>query len=120
MNPDRYQELAHVTEVKDYSDALHRMTLEYIRLEHAAKGLATEAGEFHDALKKHLFYGRPLDKENLKEELGDLMWYVALAANALGVPLSSILEANVAKLQRRYPQGFTEAAAIERADKAKG
>lgn len=79
-----------------------------IRLLHAGMGMATEAGEFIDALKKHLFYGKPLDRVNLAEEVGDLLWYCALALDELGVDFDSVLETNIKKLSARYPEKFTE------------
>lgn len=85
-----------------------------IRLDHAAKGLVTEAGEFNDALKKHVFYNRPLDRVNLVEELGDVLWYVAIACDVLGVSLEDVCNANLRKLKARYPEKFTEDRAATR------
>jgi len=84
------------------------------RLIHAAMGLATEAGEFLDPLKKALFYGKPVDKVNLTEELGDIMWYIAIACDALGVELGDVMQRNITKLATRYPDKFTTDAAINR------
>ncbi len=111
-----YAAAASVTAAGDYDAITWRMVenTRAIDLQHAALGLTSEAGEFADALKKHLFYGQPLDFVNLVEELGDVCWYVALAAAALDVPLGEVLARNVAKLRARYPGGFTEAAATTR------
>ncbi|MGN1021594.1 MAG: MazG nucleotide pyrophosphohydrolase domain-containing protein [Aristaeellaceae bacterium] len=76
-------------------------------LVNAAMGLCGESGEVVDLVKKHLFQGHPLDREKLIKELGDVAWYLAEAATALDVPLSEILQGNLDKLHRRYPQGFT-------------
>ncbi len=84
------------------------------RLLHAAMGLTTEAGEFLDALKKHLFYGKPLDLVNLREEIGDIMWYLAIACDALGTDFETEQERNIAKLRKRYPEKFDAEQAIER------
>lgn len=84
------------------------------RFLHAAMGLSTEAGEFLDALKKHLFYGKELDLVNLKEEIGDLMWYLAIACDALGTDFETEQARNIAKLKARYPEKFTSDKAIER------
>lgn len=78
------------------------------RLLHAGIGLATESGEFLDALKKHIFYGKPLDRTNLKEEIGDLMWYCAIALDELDSTFGEVQETNIAKLKARYPDKFTE------------
>ena len=89
-----------------------------LRLLHAGMGIATEAGEFVDPLKKHIFYGKDLDVENLKEEMGDLLWYIGIACDTLGVTVQELMEANIAKLRKRYPEQFTEADALERKDKS--
>ena len=77
-------------------------------------GLNGEAGECIDILKKHLFQEHKLDKEHLAEELGDVMWYVAVSAEALGYKLSDIVKMNVVKLINRYPDGFDPERSIHR------
>jgi NTP pyrophosphatase (non-canonical NTP hydrolase) len=77
------------------------------RLLNAALGLCGEAGEFADTLKKAEFHGHELDTAALQKELGDVLWYAALACNALGVQLGDVMEANIAKLRQRYPEGFS-------------
>ena len=81
---------------------------------HAAMGISTEANEILDAVKKTLFYGKPLDKVNLKEEMGDCFWYLALLANELGVSFEEVMETNIAKLKARYPDKYTDELAINR------
>lgn len=71
----------------------------------AALGLAGEAGEFNDMLKKHVFHGKDLDMEHLKKELGDVCWYIALACEAFGWDLDEILQKNIDKLSARYHGG---------------
>lgn len=88
-----------------------------IDLDHAVTGLVTEVGEIADALKKHVFYGKELDTLNLKEEAGDLFWYLALYCNALGLSMEEVMQENIDKLQKRYPEKFTEQDAVERKDK---
>ncbi len=75
-------------------------------LQNAALGLAGEAGEFADAIKKVSFQGHTLDQAHLAQEVGDILWYCALAASALGMDLDDIAMKNVQKLQKRYPDGF--------------
>jgi len=75
-------------------------------LQNAALGLAGEAGEFADAIKKVSFQGHALDKTHLAQEVGDILWYCSLAASALGMDLDDIAVHNVQKLQKRYPDGF--------------
>lgn len=87
-------------------------------LMHAALGLAGEAGEFADAIKKHLVYGRDLDRENAIEELGDVLWFVALGCTALGVSMSDVAQSNIDKLRKRYPEKYEDELAYKRLDKA--
>lgn len=72
----------------------------------AAMGLAGEAGEAVDLLKKHLFHGHALDRDKLVKELGDVLWYAAVLSEMAGAKLSEVAAANVVKLRKRYPDGF--------------
>ena len=79
------------------------------RLITAALGLSAEAGEFGDLVKKCLFQGKELNKENRElmiKELGDVMWYLSQGCMALGVTIDEVLWANIDKLEKRYPNGF--------------
>ncbi len=84
---------------------------------HAALGIGGEAGEVVDMIKKHWTYNKPLDRAGLVEEIGDLMFYVQALCNLHGLTLGDAMEANVEKLTRRYPKGYSDAAALARADK---
>lgn len=77
-------------------------------------GLNGEAGECIDLIKKTLFQGHELDEEHLAEELGDVAWYLAVSAAAIGCNLEYILKKNVEKLQKRYPNGFESERSINR------
>lgn len=90
---------------------------EYKDLSHVGRGIAGEAGEIQDALKKHLDYGQPLDVDNVEEEIGDCLFYLSKLASLVGITLESCIDANREKLQKRYPEGFSVEAAKERADK---
>lgn len=70
-------------------------------------GLCGESGECLDLMKKHLFQGHELDGEHMAKELGDVAWYLAVSAYALGYDLESVLQMNVDKLRKRYPDGFS-------------
>lgn len=83
-------------------------------LQNAALGLAGEAGEFADAIKKASFQGHEINKTHLAEEVGDILWYCALAAEALGVDLADIAGSNINKLMRRYPNGFERERSLHR------
>lgn len=89
-------------------------TYEHKRLIHAQMGMQTETAEFTDALKKSLFYGKVLDVTNLKEELGDLLWYVAIAMEELGTDFETEMTRVINKLKARYPEKFTTNNAINR------
>ena len=77
-------------------------------------GLCGEAGETIDIVKKHLHQGHELDKQKLAMELGDIAWYLAETAYALDIPLEKILRANLEKLKKRYPEGFSVERSINR------
>ncbi len=87
------------------------------RAVHAAVGISGEAGEILDAIKKHWVYGAPLDLENIVEECGDCLFYIVALLDLYGVTVEDAMTANELKLEKRYPAGYTDAAAIERADK---
>ena len=70
-------------------------------------GLCGESGEAIDIVKKWLAQGHPLDREHLAKELGDVAWYLAETATALGIDLDEVLERNIDKLKKRYPEGFS-------------
>ena len=75
---------------------------------HAIVGISTEAGELLDVVKKNLFYGKPVDYVNLDEEMGDVLWYVAIYASARGLPIERMMQTNIEKLRVRFPSRFTE------------
>ena len=77
-------------------------------------GLCGESGEVIDIVKKHLAQGHELDKEKLAKELGDVAWYLAETASAIGYDLEEIFQMNLDKLTKRYPNGFEENKSINR------
>jgi len=85
---------------------------------HAALGVASDAGELVDAIKKHLIYGKDLDVVNVREEIGDVMWFLALMCKATGMDLDTVCLRNIAKLAKRYPEKYSDALAVLRLDKA--
>lgn len=80
-------------------------------------GLCGESGEAIDIVKKHLAQGHPLDKGKLAGELGDVAWYLAETAYAIGYPLDEILRMNIDKLRVRYPEGFRTEDSLHRTEK---
>lgn len=115
MNSDDYLHLSTRSESVDVEQIFKRLArIGTVRLLHAAIGLSTESGEFSDQLKRHVFYGKELDKTNLKEEAGDLLWYLSIALNEIGSSFSEVMAMNIAKLKARYPEKFSELKAEER------
>ena len=84
-----------------------KLTKEEI-LVNAGMGLCGEAGEVIDLLKKHYYQDHPLSYEQIAYELGDIAWYLAEAAYAIGYKLEDILEMNIDKLNQRFPNGFNK------------
>ena len=76
------------------------------RLLDAAAGLAEEAGEVLGHVRKHVMQQRPLDRDALVKELGDVLWCVAITATSIGVSLSEVASVNEEKLRSRHPDGF--------------
>ena len=72
----------------------------------AALGLTGEAGEVADHVKKAFFHGHLMDRNHLIKELGDVLWYLVLACDAVGSTLEEVMQRNVEKLRQRYPHGF--------------
>ena len=79
-----------------------------------ALGLGGEAGEVQEHIKKHIGHGHPLDVDAVAFELGDVLWYVAALASALGLSLEDIANANLTKLIDRYGGGFSVEKSINR------
>ena len=82
----------------------------------AVMGLCGESGEAIDLVKKHRMHGHPFDREKFARELGDVAWYLAEAAHAVGMDLEQVLQMNIDKLQRRYPEGFDPEKSLHRAE----
>lgn len=78
------------------------------RLIISALGLAGEAGEFANIVKKLTAHGHQISPDILADELGDVLWYIAEAASTCGLSLGEIAQQNVEKLRQRYPDGFSE------------
>ena len=113
---NNYIQLATRTEAPVTEELKERATKQ-LRAIHGLMGLATEVGEFTDTLKRNIFYGKPMgEKEmvNIKEELGDLFWYMALLCDHFGFTFEDIQEANIAKLKARFPNAFNEHDALNR------
>ena len=108
MTINEYQKLAMTT--------LNPALSEKDVLINGVMGLCGESGEAIDIVKKWLAQGHELDKEKLAKELGDICWYLAETATALGLSLEDIMAANLEKLRRRYPEGFDAERSVNRKD----
>lgn len=73
----------------------------------SALGIAGESGEICELVKKLLYHHKMMSKQQLVQEMGDLLWYIALMADAIEVDLSEIMSININKLRLRYPNGFS-------------
>ena len=105
MSFKEYQELAQRTSnTKNKSDKLMNGLL----------GLNGEAGEAIDILKKYYYQGHELDREKLKDECSDVLWYLAEIAEGLGITLEDIAKHNIDKLKKRYPEGFAMERSLNR------
>ena len=80
-------------------------------------GLAGETGETVDIFKKHIYQGKDLDINDVIEEIGDILWYIANLCNVNKITMKECMDSNVEKLRKRYPNGFSVKDALERADK---
>ncbi len=106
MNLDDYQQEAARTIPES-------MTGELLYL-NAVLGINGEAGEMADMLKKERFQGHEYSNDQVLNEIGDVLWYLAAACTAMKVGLGTVAKMNIAKLRRRYPAGFSEERSINR------
>lgn len=111
--------------VKPGADIVSSLTPEKANTWHLATGVSGEAGELLDAIKKHVIYNKPLDRENVVEELGDLMFYMEGLMQALDISGEECIHANIKKLmsgdKARYKLGvYSDKQAQERSDKVEG
>ena len=117
MNDQDYMKLALRTESTPdfvFAQTLESDEIDLSRAMHGSIGLCTEVGELQDAIKKHLIYGKKLDKVNIIEECGDVLWYLALVLDSVGSDLTDAKERNIRKLSVRFPEKFTQDQALVR------
>ena len=110
MTINEYQQLA----MKTLNPALSQKDV----LINGVMGLCGESGEVIDLVKKHLAQGHELDRDAMIKELGDVAWYLAETAYALGVPLEEVMQRNIVKLRARYPEGFDADRSLNREENA--
>ncbi len=109
MDFDKYQQLASRT-AKKHDEELVNYAL----------GLSAESGEVADLVKKFRFHGHDIDKENIKKECGDVLWYLSQLTRIAGISLDNVAKKNIDKLMTRYPNGFNSEDSIKRVDVKRG
>jgi len=115
MDTKEYVEGVLCTEAPIDSEVCRRVSdVSLLRLLHSSMGLCTEAGEFMDILKKYIYYGKQLDVANMLEEIGDHLWYVAIAIDEMRTTFSDVMQLNNDKLKLRYKGGFSDNDALNR------
>lgn len=105
MRMNEYQELASRTAKEDPEEVINY-----------GLGVSGEAGEVADMIKKRRFQGHTFSKEEICKELGDVLWYVSQLARMHGLTMDQVATANIIKLQKRYPEGFSEERSVNRND----
>jgi len=104
MSPNEYQQLANRTLI---STPDFQITPEQVMIAWNALGLAGEAGEVNDYIKKGIFHQQGIDKEKLKKELGDCLWYIAALCTEFGITMEEAMQHNIDKLKARFPDGYS-------------
>lgn len=86
------------------------------QLMNSCLGLAGEVGEYTDIIKKLEFQDHPLDINDIEKEIGDILWYVALACYVWDFNMNDVMENNIKKLKKRYPDGFKSSQSVNRVE----
>lgn len=102
-------------EAKEYQNLAMR-TNDGKGTERLEKWIGEETGELNDIVKKWIFHKKPLDREHMKKEIGDVCWYIADICHSMGFDLGEIFQMNIDKLKARYPEGFSEQRANNRSE----
>ncbi len=114
MNANHYQSAVERTMKKP--GGFTPPTQEQLAMLNFAMGMAGESGEACDLIKKHVFHGHEINLDKIMKEIGDVTWYCAALCAAIGFSFEEVLAANVEKLQKRYPEGFSSERSINRSD----
>lgn len=105
-----------VTGLDDYQHLTNQTANQHSSIAGLGLGIAGEAGEVADIIKKVEYHHHPLNRDHLIEELGDVMWYLAQIAETEQLSLSQIATHNISKLLQRYPHGFNSQDSLKRVD----
>ena len=107
MNPNEYQKLCMRT--ANFMDSSKLIA-------NGAMGLCGESGEVIDLIKKWAFQGHSLHRQDIEEELGDVLWYAAILCEGIGTNMEEVMHKNIEKLKKRYPNGFDAERSVNRGD----
>ena len=102
-------------QIKSIRTINNKLTTEQL-ISNMVFGANGELGEVTDILKKHLYQGHELDRKHLKEELGDIMFYLVNLASIYEIDFLEVLQINIDKLVKRYPDGFDKYKSINRVE----
>ena len=129
LDLETYQEYAYYTasdESKIFDKFISNLQIEQMEtdvnlalLMTSSIGLASEGGEFSEIVKKVLFQGKTMDQSvrfHMERELGDILWYLSNACNALNINIQQVMEENERKIRARYPEGFSVSRSENRAE----
>lgn len=113
--------LTELVEKQNYQDNVKRTLpgnmMQDAKLAMLCMGLAGETGEVVDHVKKHLFQGHELSREKIVDESGNVLWYLAGIFNMVGTTFDEVMNRNIDKLNKRYPNGFDAQKSINREEK---
>ena len=119
-DPNQYRQFVRKL-CKPGKDIVYELNPVDAHLLHMAVGISGEAGEMLDAIKKSAIYRRPLDVANVREEAGDILFYLTGLLDSLGIELQDVIMENMDKLSLRYQSlSYSNAQAIARMDKGHG
>lgn len=123
MTANEYQQLAMRTNDGRATDRLLQKIIkvnyaepDYGGIMNSCLGLSGEVGELNDMIKKWIFHEKPLDEGELCKELGDILWYIAMFCESMSWDIEEVMQQNIEKLKKRYPEGFD----IKRANNREG
>lgn len=116
ISPAQYVNLSGRTEKHPEDIHLH-LNPKRVAIIHAALGLSSEVGELVSDIKAHVIYNKILPKPSLSEEIGDILWYLAIILREYDLDFSQIMAENISKLSIRYPDAYSDYAANARKDK---
>lgn len=113
MTANEYQKLAMRTNDGRATDRLLQKIIkvnkderDYGGIINSCLGLSGEVGELNDMIKKWIFHEKPLDEDELCKELGDILWYIAMFCESMNWNMEEVMQQNIDKLKKRYPEGF--------------